>query len=138
MSSNWEKVYPERINWTNRGGPPLDENNLNKGDKALREIDDRVISVGVINDYILEPSKWNLASGPEDIYYRYVYSIDEAGVYKNDSSPMAIVMTTGENESDEEHNSISYIGKVWVDENGVRVYATTPPTVELKLRIRGN
>lgn len=136
MSSKWEAVYPSRINWANGSGgkTPVDEGNLNKGDKALREIDDRVLKLGVINDYVLNATGWtNLA---DDLYYDWKYTIS-TDIYSDDSSPEAIVYTNGDNETEDAHNALSYIGKVWVDSTGVKIYATSKPNIDLNLRIRG-
>lgn len=136
MSSNWEKVYPERINWTNRPGSktPINDDNLNKGDKALRVIDDRVLSLGVLNDYVLSANNWVRSS--DEFYYKWQYTIS-CDIYSDDSSPDAIVYISGGNETDLEHSAIDYIGKVYVDSNGIKVYATSKPEIDVNLRIRG-
>lgn len=136
MSENWEKAYPERINWVNRPATttPINDVNLNKVDAALRTIDDRVISVGFKRTYDLTASKWS--TGSDDSYYPYSYKIATAD-YEDDSTPDAVVYVNSSSETAEEHAAIESIGKIWCDHTGVTVYATSKPSMNLKLQLKG-
>lgn len=133
MSENWEKAYPERINWVNRV-TPLNDVNLNKMDSALKTIDERVVQVGIKNTYDLLAANWEIEN--ESSHYPYYYRIPSED-YDINSSPDAVVYTPNPHETEEEHASIEMVGKVWCDASGVTVYATNRPTVDLKLQLKG-
>lgn len=136
MENEWEKVYPERINWANSaaGKTPVNETNLNKGDKALRIIDDRVLQLGYVKCVELLSENWVEAS--DEGIYQYVYFI-ETDDYSNESSPIATLYIDGNNVSEEEERNLNYIGKIWCSSTGIKVYALERPSMDVKLVLRG-
>lgn len=135
MSSEWNRSYEERINWVNGSGgnTPLDEKNMNKMDKALQEIDGKLMSTGAPHEHRVPSNNWYYTSSGTYPYYQTI----STSIYKDDSVPVAILSTPGKEETAAEHESLSYVKKVWFDSNGITLYATNRPTANLKLLVRG-
>lgn len=120
----------ERINWENGMRTPLGAANLNKGDKA---IDDLVKYVNKSGEYTISANNWQSSSSS---IYPYINTIGAQGVFSNSDYPIAQVWGMGEIETSDEMLGISYIAKVIVDPSGIKVYATSQPTVDLKLILK--
>ena len=129
---NWDPVYPELIDWENNPPStrtPIDEVNLGKGDKALRELDDRVLALGRSWDTILLASGWSTSGG----VITYTVNTD---FFDDDDHPIAQVWGTNTPETEDEVTQRNYITKIICTSSSVVVYASTQPTVDLKLIMR--
>lgn len=127
---NWEPVYPERINWENTPSKAteIDEINLNKGDKALYEMDRRILSLGKSYEFILDPNNWN----------NYVYTI-QTDFFEDDDHPIAQVWGTNTPETYDEISDRAKIQKILCTSTAITIYAnssSSPITQTLKLVIR--
>lgn len=126
---NWEPVYPERINWENTPSKAteIDEINLNKGDKALYEMDRRILSLGKTYEFILDPNNWN----------DYTYTI-QTNFFEDDDHPIAQVWGRNTPESYEEIMDRAKIQKILCTSTAITIYAdrSSPITSTLKLIIR--
>lgn len=136
MSSEWNAVYPKRINWQNRPGSdtPIHADNLNKGDSALREIDERVLSLGYTKIIDIPTTAWTEIT--QEGIYNYIFEYETTD-YTDDSTPIASIYSGSENDTITQFNAMEKIGKVWCSATGVKVYATELPEVDLKLMLKG-
>ena len=120
----------ERVNWQNNINTPLGARNLNKGDKALKDVVDHINKT---NSYTLRANSW---TGTGSSTYPYMNRISIPGVYTDDDHPIAQAFGMGDIETEAELASISYISKVIVNATGITVYATNTPSVDLKLVLK--
>ncbi len=118
----------ERVNWEN-GRTPLGANNLNKGDKAIADLVDYV---NKSNIFTLQSSAWH-ATGNAQYPWSMTISSDQ---YNSSDIPICQVWGTNEIETDIEVTNITYIKKVIVDSSGITVYASSKPTIDLKLVLK--
>ena len=119
----------ERVNWENGTRTPLGAANLNKGDKAIDDIAKYLNKTG---EYTLQTSAWTATSSEQ---YPWVLNISSTK-YSDDDTPIAQAWGMGEIETSDEITSISYIKKVIVNTSGIKVYASSKPTVNLKLVLK--
>lgn len=120
----------ERVNWQDNINTPLGARNLNKGDKALKDVVDHINKT---NSYILRTDNW-VSTG--NISYPYKNFIGIQNVYSDDDHPIAQVWGMSDIETEDELTGISYITKVIVDTTGITVYAINTPSVDLKLVLK--
>ena len=120
----------ERVNWQNNINTPLGARNLNKGDKALKDVVDYLNKT---NSYTLLSGSWT-SSGSST--YPYKNKIAIPNVYTSEDHPIAQVFGMGDIETEAELAGISYISKVVVDSTGITVYALQTPTVNLKIVLK--
>lgn len=132
----WSRTYPERINWVNNAPPqtPIDQVNLNKMDKAIFEMDARLMELGYTKIFDLSKNSWQ-DSDPNDAYP--FYQTIESSLYSDDSTPMAMISSSGKDETKAEMDAVAAISKVWVNSTGITVYSTIKPTVDLTLTLKG-
>lgn len=121
----------ERIDFQDRPATqtPLGERNLDKMDKAIYDIATYLNKEG---EFILQASSWS-ASGSST--YPYKLFIQD-GRYSDDDKPFGQVWGMNEIETQDEIDCIKYIKKVTVGHTGITVYATSAPTVNLKLILK--
>lgn len=120
----------ERVNWQNSIATPLGARNQNKMDKGIKDIADHLNKT---NEYTLLSSNW-VATG--NTTYPYINELAVSDVYTVEDHPIAQVWGMSDIETDDEIEGISYISKVIVDTNGIKVYAINTPSVNLKLIIK--
>ena len=121
----------DRINWQNIPSPntALEADNLNKMDKAIYDI---VNYVNKASEFILSSSAWVTTSNEQ---YPYKLAIASSN-YSDSDYPICQVWGVNEIETEDESLCITYIKKVIVNSLGVIVYASTQPTVDLKLVLK--
>lgn len=120
----------ERVNWENGKRTPLNANNLNNMDKTISEVVNYINKVG---EYILLNSEWSHISSEGAYTYKYFIS---TYIYSDSDIPTCQTWGMHDIETQDEITSISYIKKVIVDSTGVTVYASSKPTVDLKLVLK--
>ena len=121
----------DRVNFQNLPSlqTPVDEDNLNKMDKA---IDDIANYINKSRIYILNSTAW-VATSNETYPYKMTISSYE---FSDDDTPICQVWGVNEIENEDEMVGISYIKKVIVNSTGITVYASNRPTVNLKLVLK--
>jgi len=119
------------INWEDSPSTstPIARRNLDKMDRAIYDVANYLKKT---NTYILESSSW-VSSGNSIYPYKLVIQSDK---YTNDDSPICQAWGMNDIETQDELTSINYIKKVIVDLSGVTVYASSKPTVNLKLVVK--
>lgn len=120
----------ERVNWENGTRTPLNANNLNNMDKTISEVVNYINKVG---EYILLNSGWTNISSTGVYTYKYFIS---TSIYSDSDIPTCQPWGMHDIETQDEITSISYIKKVIVDSTGVTIYASSKPTVDLKLVLK--
>jgi hypothetical protein len=121
----------ERIDFQDRPSTqtPLGERNLDKMDQAIYDIATYLNKEG---EFILQSSSWSASGSP--IYPYKLFISDER--YGDNDKPFGQVWGINEIETQDEIESIGYIKKITVDHTGITVYATSAPTVNLKLILK--
>lgn len=110
---------------------PLASRILNRMDKA---IDDIVKHINKEEEYTLNSSGWVSISSYEGPYnYKYFISTN---IFSDDDIPICQTWGMNDIETQDEITSIGYIKKVMVDSSGITVYASSKPTVNLKLILK--
>lgn len=121
----------EKVDWEDEPSTQtsVSRRNLGKMDQAIYDIAKYLNKEG---EFILQTSSWS-SSGSST--YPYKLFIQD-GRYSDDDKPFGQVWGMNEIETQDEIDCIKYIKKVTVDHTGITVYATSAPTVNLKLILK--